>query len=111
LVILSRVTFGGYSSKVKYAMDRNVPNILPFFIKHKGEMHHPQRYGRQGLLTLGWQDRSEEMTAGFFAKLAERNSRNMQATVQDSRVLHGGQTAEERREAVETLLRKLEARS
>jgi len=110
LIVLSRVTFGGYSSRVKAAMDRNVPNVLPFFIKHQGEMHHPQRYERQGFLSLGWQDRYEEESAGIFTRLAERNARNMQATAQGSVVVHGGQSAEERREAVETLLKDLEAR-
>lgn len=110
LWVLSRVTFGGYSGRVKVAMDHNVPNVLPFFIKHKGEMHHPQRYERQGLLTLGWQDRPDEESAALFKNLAERNARNMQSSAQGSAVVHGGQSAGERREAVERLLGELEAR-
>jgi len=109
-IVLSRVTFGGYSSRVKTAMDRNLPTLLPLFTKYRGEMHHPQRYRRQAFLALGWQDRPEGESAGIFARLAGRNALNMQATASGSLVLHGGQSAGERQEAVETLLEKLEAR-
>ncbi len=107
-IVLSRVTFGGYSSALKRAMERNLPNLWPLFIKVRGEMHHPQRYRRHGFLALGWQVEPDQESAEIFTRLAGRNALNMQSTVSGSLVLHGGQTPEDRRSQVEQLLSKLE---
>jgi len=55
LVILSPVTFGGYSSRLKYAMDRMIPTVSPLFEKVRGEMHHKRRYPPHSFLAIGWQ--------------------------------------------------------
>ena len=44
LLVISRCTFGGYSSFVKNVLDRSIPYILPFFEIREGEMHHRPRY-------------------------------------------------------------------
>jgi multimeric flavodoxin WrbA len=44
IVFLSPVTFGGYSSCLKKAIDRMVPIALPFFMKIDGEIHHKSCY-------------------------------------------------------------------
>lgn len=46
LVLFTRVTFGGYSSELKKAVDRVIPNLSPFFRKVRGEVHHKPRYAR-----------------------------------------------------------------
>lgn len=44
LVIISRCSFGGYSSFVKNVMDRSISYVLPYFQIRGGEMHHRPRY-------------------------------------------------------------------
>ena len=44
LLIVSRCSFGSYSSTVKNMLDRSISYISPFFEIRKGEMHHRPRY-------------------------------------------------------------------
>ncbi len=46
LVIVSRILWGGYSTRVKLYLDRVLPVLHPYFQKRNGEMHHRLRYGR-----------------------------------------------------------------
>ena len=58
LVFLSPVTFGGYSSRLKYVVNRMIPTISPLFEKVGGEMHHKRRYPAHSFLAIGWQTRA-----------------------------------------------------
>lgn len=42
--IISKCSFGCYSSFVKNVLDRSISYILPYFVIRKGEMHHQSRY-------------------------------------------------------------------
>lgn len=44
MVIISKCTFGSYSSFVKNVLDRSISYVLPYFEMRKGEMHHSSRY-------------------------------------------------------------------
>lgn len=44
LTLVSKCSFGGFSSFVKNVMDRSISYILPFFEMRNGEMHHKSRY-------------------------------------------------------------------
>ncbi|MEE1085918.1 MAG: NAD(P)H-dependent oxidoreductase [Schaedlerella sp.] len=44
LLIISKATFGSYSSSVKNVLDRSISYVQPFFVIRKGEMHHKERY-------------------------------------------------------------------
>lgn len=44
LVIISKSSFGSYSSAVKNVLDRSISYVMPFFEIRKGEMHHAERY-------------------------------------------------------------------
>lgn len=44
LVIISKCTFGSYSSFVKNVLDRSISYVLPYFEIRNGEMHHASRY-------------------------------------------------------------------
>lgn len=46
LVILTPVTFGGYSTEIKKALDRSLGIILPTTTKINGHSHHKPRYKR-----------------------------------------------------------------
>ena len=50
VVLFTPVTFGGYSSELKKAIDRSIPNLSPIFIRIRGETHHPCRYASRASL-------------------------------------------------------------
>lgn len=79
-VWISPVTFGGASSTLKKALDRMIPTLLPFFIKVRGEVHHPQRYDkRRRLIAVGTLDAPDPEAEKTFRGLAARTGLNMQA--------------------------------
>ncbi len=87
-VFLTPVTFGGYSSALKKALDRAIPVLLPFFIKVNGEIHHPQRYSTsRKLIVLGTQPEADEETERIFRGLAHRNGINMASLKTVTRVI------------------------
>lgn len=87
LVLLSPVTFGGYSSTLKNAVDRLIPNILPLFVSIKGETRHPPRYLEYPrLLGIGISaDNAREDE--LFSRLVERNALNFHAPAQATHIL------------------------
>ena len=52
IVVLSRCTFGGFSSFVKNVFDRSIGGVQPFFGVVEGEMHHRRRYPGEKPLTV-----------------------------------------------------------
>ena len=50
LMLISRCSFGSYSSAVKNILDRSISYVSPFFVIRSGEMHHKPRY--QNTLTV-----------------------------------------------------------
>jgi multimeric flavodoxin WrbA len=75
------VTFGGYSSELKKALDRFIPNLLPFFVRVHGEVHHPHRYERaRKLLVLGTLPAPDPDSEKVFRMVIERNALNLHAT-------------------------------
>lgn len=44
VLYLCPVTWGSYSPALKILQDRSLGRVLPFFITHNGETHHPPRY-------------------------------------------------------------------
>lgn len=75
---LTPVTFGGYSSELKKALDRSIPVISPFFEMVDGEIHHRKRYERMpAMIALGASSDPDGGEATTFRALHERNARNM----------------------------------
>lgn len=105
VVLLTPVTFGGYSSELKKALDRVICLVSPFFVRIGGEVHHRPRYARYpGLFAIGWQDAGDEEEARTFHTLVARNALNMHAPVHGSRVLcRGGDPATGMRELAGSL--------
>ncbi|MFP4196103.1 MAG: flavodoxin family protein [Methanomassiliicoccales archaeon] len=78
LILLTPVTFGGYSSRLKRAVDRMIPLLLPFFRRYGGETHHPPRYPDfppLWVIGVGGNRRQWEV----FRELVGRNAINMHA--------------------------------
>ncbi len=77
LVYFTPVTFGGFSSELKKAVDRLIPNISPFFARVRGETHHQRRYARcPSLIGLGTLPQPDRKAETLFKTLVEHNALN-----------------------------------
>lgn len=92
LIGVTPVTFGGYGPALKKALDRFIPNILPFFVIRSGEVHHPPRYERRRrLLVLGTRPAPDAEAERIFHGLVERNALNLDSVRTLSIVVHDGE--------------------
>ena len=77
-VYLTPVTFGGYSSALKKAVDRLIPSVSPHFMKINGETHHRPRYEKYPrLIAIGVLHHADAESERIFKTLVERNAINM----------------------------------
>ena len=107
VVFLTPVTFGGYSSELKKALDHMIPILQPFMQKRHGETRHPQRYPRRrDLLVVGTVPggQADGPEAATFRRLVERNTLNMQPPRWTVGVLEQGAEDGETRVAITALL-------
>lgn len=96
MVMLTPITFGGYSSLLKNALDRQISVLLPFFKKFKGEVHHQLRYeSYPAMLVVGSIDKVDKLHENVFARLVKRNSINGHAPKSNSLVVYDKETQEE----------------
>lgn len=80
VVYLTPLTFGGYSSELKKALDRSICLVSPFFTRINGEVHHRPRYEHYpAILGVGVSVAPNDVQAGIFARLIERNALNLHA--------------------------------
>lgn len=108
-VFLTPLTFGGYSSQLKKAVDRLIGLISPFFKRIDGEIHHRARYEHYpALLGVGWLPKADAEQAAIFTSLVERNAINFHAPAQASAVFHPGQATSGILATLQTLIDKLE---
>jgi multimeric flavodoxin WrbA len=90
VVLLTRVTFGGYSSQLKKALDHLIGLDSPFFKSINGEIHHKKRYGRYpSLLAVGLQHNGNAEQRQIFETLVARNAINTHAPSHRAIVLAG----------------------
>ncbi len=83
IIYLTPIMFGGYSSILKKALDRQIGRVLPYFIKVDGEVHHSKRYEKQqSLLSIGLIDKRDTEKEEIFKMLVARNAINMWAPFQ-----------------------------
>jgi multimeric flavodoxin WrbA len=102
MIMLTPITFGGYSSLLKNALDRQLPVLLPFFEKVEGEVHHALRYeSYPTMLVVGSIDKEDKLHENVFARLVKRNSVNGRAPRSNSLVVYDRETRED-------VLRKLD---
>lgn len=79
-IIISQVTYGGFSPFVKNVLDRNIGYLLPFFQIRKGKMHHAPRYSNRLRITvLGYGNDVTPEEERTFRSIAEANSVNLNA--------------------------------
>jgi multimeric flavodoxin WrbA len=93
LVILTPVTFGGYSAEAKKALDHTIGIHLPYLKKIGADSHHPPRYDRRhDLLAVGTVPAGEGggVEAQTFQRLAARNILNLYPGRQVNAVVESG---------------------
>ena len=101
MVILTPVTFGGYSSEIKKAMDRVICLVLPFFRRVEGEVHHSRRYSKYpALAAIGVMGAPDEEEERIFRTLVERNARNFDSPATAVCVLPAGAPPEAMRDCL-----------
>ena len=80
VVLLTKITFGGFSADIKSYLDRSIQNISPDFEVYQGEMRHKMRYERFPIwIAVGYGDVSDAERQTF-DHLARRNALNMRPT-------------------------------
>ena len=109
LVWLTPVTFGGYSSELKKALDRIIPILLPYFQLYHGQIHHRMRYKKYPkLIVVGVQEPGVDYQETFIA-LAERNMLNFRPPAYAASVFQRDKNPETIPAFVEEQLKKVEA--
>jgi len=108
LVWLTPITFGGYSSELKKALDRMIPTLLPYFDLYKGQIHHQMRYDKYPkLLVIGTEPLKPEYEEVFLS-LTERNALNMRPPKHATGIFRKNEDSREIPRFVGDLLRKVE---
>lgn len=109
MIYLTPITFGGYSSELKKAVDRfSCPMLLPFFTKIDGEVHHKARYRPlPRLIGIGVLPRPDEESEQIFAKLVERNAINLHSPAARSVVFYHSHDQNEIEKGLQSILRSM----
>lgn len=82
-VFLCPIVFGQFSANIKNAVDRWLPNILPFFIVRKdGSTMHPARYSSYPMqMFIGYGDKLDAEDKQLFLDIIKNHRRNVEAFV------------------------------
>ena len=94
-ILISKATFGSYSSAVKNVLDRSISYVLPFFEIRNGEMHHGERYHNDltiSALFYGDMSEEEKRTA---ENLVKANAVNLNAALGKVHFVEGMENARE----------------
>jgi len=76
-VVISKITYGGFSPAIKRLTDRSIGYVLPFFCIKGGEMHHKQRYNKTLNFTVIFYGEATEAEKATAKKLVQANADNM----------------------------------
>ena len=105
------ITFGGYSSELKKALDRSISLISPFFTRINGEVHHQKRYAYvPKLLGVGILHQPDEESERIFKTLISRNAINLHNPAHAARVVYEDQTEAEIQGVIQAGLNELGVR-
>jgi multimeric flavodoxin WrbA len=79
VIFVTPIKYGCYSTAIKRVLDRSIPNILPFFKKINGEVHHAPRYDKYPqLVMVGYGDDISKEEERTFISLTNANAINYQ---------------------------------
>ena len=110
IIYITPIVFGGYSSILKKALDRQISRVLPYFTKIDGEVHHKKRYEKeQSLLSIGILNTPDAEKEEVFKTLVARNSINMWSPYQQAMIYTRGQDSLDFVNNFNNALREVEA--
>lgn len=77
VIFLTKITYGTYEPAVKRVLDRSIPNVLPYFTKIKGEMHHQARYKKYPeIIAVGYGEDLAKDEIQTFKGIVQANANN-----------------------------------
>lgn len=96
VVLLTPVTFGGFSSQLKRMLDHLIQNVSPYFTRIHGEIHHQKRYQNYPrVIFAGWLSNPNPQAEDIFRHLSGRVSINMNSGTSICEIIHGAPNDEE----------------
>ncbi|MFW6238823.1 MAG: hypothetical protein ACOC5A_06275 [Halanaerobiales bacterium] len=100
-VFLSSVSFGGYNSALKKAIDRYSALGLPTYTFNRGEFHHPPRYPNpEKFLSVGILKEEDSRQEATFELVSERLAVSSFVSSWGSVILYQDRREEEIRESI-----------
>ncbi len=76
-IFISNIRYGTYSVPIRRVLDRQIPNILPFFEKVNNEIHHSSRYNNYPeFVVVGCGEDISDFEIETFKSLADANAIN-----------------------------------
>lgn len=83
VIYLNPVIFGQFSANIKNAVDRWIPNILPFFItRPDGSTMHPSRYEKYpAQIIIGYGDELSPEDSQLFTDITKKHRRNVEVII------------------------------
>ncbi len=80
VVLISPITFGGYSFELKKAFDRMIPTLSPFFMKFQEQTRHKPRYKHYPRMAgIGVLLEHEDVLEEIFKAMVAKNAINFHA--------------------------------
>jgi multimeric flavodoxin WrbA len=108
VILCTPVSFGGYHSRLKLAIDRASPFNLGYFVTRQGELHHQNRYHpAPSLMTVGILKEDNPREEKTFQYLTERNALNMDICHWASVVVTPQDTMSETRSRIQQALEEV----
>ena len=83
LLIISKATFGSYSSAVKNVLDRSIAYVLPYFSIRNGEMHHGERYHKNLKVSAAFYGDMTEVEKKTALNLVMANAVNLNGAIEE----------------------------
>lgn len=83
ILIISKATFGSYSSAVKNVLDRSIAYVLPYFSIRNGEMHHGERYHKNLKVSAAFYGDMTEVEKKTSLNLVMANAVNLNGAIEE----------------------------
>jgi multimeric flavodoxin WrbA len=106
-IFLTPITFGGYSSELKKAVDRLLPVFVPIFTRINGEVHHRLRYDRHPIIIgIGGANKESMDYNSAFNNLVARNAINFRSPSYATGIIYGEESHGDMLENIKAVLSK-----
>lgn len=107
-IFLTAVTFGGYASELKKAIDRMLPLLLPQFIKIEGHTYHPWRPKIHPIfIVFGMMEQADDDVKKIFNNLVTHSAVNFRTSNYMPEIVLLDETKDAIRIKVKSLLQKM----